>query len=277
MKKVIQMILIGLFTIFSFYYTDKVVEFSKKQDPIMTEILSVREEKETEAVNAILSSDTMLVGQSGLMVNVDTSYEQMKKINEFNESLLEYISIKPSIVKKDNYEKLIIGSNTNEKKISFVFQMDSLEKLDENSYILKSNNIPATFFIDGKVLESDIIKIKNTFDGNLKLGLYGYDDNYNSSSLRYNQGLINNNASYSNYCLYKNEEFLNTCANFKINTIKPLLIEKNVYSYLKENKKEGLIYQIVLTDNNIKEINSTIIYLKQKGYVVVSLDEMLKE
>lgn len=277
MKKVIQIILIGLFTIFSFYYTDKVVEFSKRQDPIMTEILSVREEKETEAVNAILSSDTMLVGKSGSKINVDSSYEQMKKINEFNENLLEYISIKPSIVKKDNYEKLIIGSNTDDKKISFVFQMDSLDKLEEIVYILKSNNVPATFFVDGKVLESDLLKVKNTFDGNFKLGLYGYDDNYNSSSLRYNQGLINNNASYSNYCLYKNNEFLNTCASFKINTIKPQLIERNVYNYLKSNKKEGLIYQLVLTDNNIKEINSAIIYLRQKGYTITSLDELLKE
>lgn len=277
MKKVIQIIIISLFTIFSFYYTDKIIEFSKKQDPIMTKIIEIKGEKEVEPVNAVLSNKTMLVGQSGLKVDVDTSYEQMKKLDEFNENLLEYISIKPSIIKKDNYEKLIIGSSTKEKKISFVFQLDSLEKIDQISYILTSNNIYATFFIDGKILEDNIIKVKNIFKDKLKLGLYSYSDNYNNPSLRYNQGLINNNASYSNYCLYKNEEFLNTCINNKINTIKPKLIEKNIYNYLKTNKKEGTIYQITSNETNIKELNSTIIYLKQKGYEIVSLDDLLKE
>ncbi|MGM9879413.1 MAG: hypothetical protein ACI31R_05280 [Bacilli bacterium] len=277
MKKVIQIIIISLFTIFSFYYTDKIIEFSKKQDPIMTEIINLKEEKEIEPVNAILSNNTMLVGKSGLKIDIDTSYEQMKKLDEFNENLLEYISIKPSITKEDNYEKLIIGSNTKEKKISFVFKLDSLDKLDQIAYILKSNNLSATFFIDGKVLEDNIIQVKTIFSDKLKLGLYSYDNNYNSSSLRYNQGLINNNASYSNYCLYENKEFLSTCKNNRINTIKPELIEKNIYNYLKENKKEGSIYQITLNSSNIKELNSTIIYLKQKGYEIVSLDDLLKE
>ena len=277
MKKVIQVIIISLFTIFSFYYTDKIVEFSKKQDPIMISILNVKEEKEIEPVNGVLSNDTMSVGQSGLKVDVDTSYEQMKKLKEFNENLLEYISIKPNIAKKDNYEKLIIGSNTKEKKISLVFQLDSLDKLDQISYILTLNNISATFFIDGKILEDNIIKVKNIFDDNLKLGLYGYNNSYNGSSLRYSQGLINNNASYSNYCLYKNKEFLDTCASFKINTIRPEVVEKNVYNHFKENKIQGLIYQIVLSNSNLRELNSSIIYLKQKGYAIVSLDDLLKE
>ena len=133
MKKVIQMIIISLFTIFSFYYTDKIIEFSKKQDPIMTKIINSKETKEIEPVNAVISENTILVGESGLKIDINNSYEQMKKINEFNENLLEYISIKPSITKKDNYDKLIIGSNTKEKKISFVFKMDLLDKLDQIS------------------------------------------------------------------------------------------------------------------------------------------------
>ena len=91
MKKVIQMIIISLFTIFSFYYTDKIIEFSKKQDPIMTKIINSKETKEIEPVNAVISENTILVGESGLKIDINNSYEQMKKINEFNENLLEYI------------------------------------------------------------------------------------------------------------------------------------------------------------------------------------------
>ena len=77
--------------------------------------------------------------------------------------------------------------------------------------------------------------------------------------------------------VYKNKEFLDTCASFKINTIRPEVIEKNIYNHLKENKIEGLIYQIVLSNSNLRELNSSIIYLKQKGYAIVSLDDLLKE
>ena len=38
MRKIIKYILICLFTCFSFYYTDKIVEFTKQKDPIMIEI-----------------------------------------------------------------------------------------------------------------------------------------------------------------------------------------------------------------------------------------------
>lgn len=271
------MIIISLFTIFSFYYTDKIIELSKRQDPIMTMIYEVKEEKEIEPVNAILSNDTMLVGRSGLKIDVDTSYEKMKKLDEFNENLLEYVSIKPSIVKDNNFDKLIIGSNTKEKKISFVFKLDDLDKLNKIVYILNSNDVPATFFIDGKVLENDLLRVKNIFKNDLKLGLYSYDGNYNNSSLRYNEGLISKNMSYSSYCLYANEEFLRACVDFKINTIKPEVIKGNLYNYLKNNKKEGMIYQIVPSNINIKELNSAIIYLMQKGYSIVSLEDLLKE
>lgn len=81
-----QIVIISLFTCFSFYYTEKVVEFSKNQDPIMEKIKSL--DRDISPVNGILSSDTMLVGKSGISVDVDNSYEQMKRVNEYNENLL---------------------------------------------------------------------------------------------------------------------------------------------------------------------------------------------
>ena len=127
MKRVIKIIVISLFTCFSFYYTDKVIEFSKERDPIMIKLRSINKNK-VSYVNGVLSSDTMLVGESGYEVDIEKSYEQMKKIDEYNDNLLSYIDVKPSILKKDNLDKFIIGSNTNDKKISFVFSSSSVKK-----------------------------------------------------------------------------------------------------------------------------------------------------
>lgn len=278
MKKVLNFILICLITCFSFYYTDKVIDFSKSKDPIMIEINKVKNEKEISVVNGILSKNEIYVGSSGYKINENESYEKMKKLDQFNESLIEYISVKPEIRKDKYYDKLIKGKNTAKKEISFIFRTNDISKMKQIIYILENNSIGATFFIDGKVLEKNISEIKQLFSKNSSIGYYSYDSNYDEINVRYYEGLINKNINnISKYCLYINDEFLKTCINHKINTISPTVIEKNLYKYIKNNKKEGLIYQIIVNELNIKELNSTIIYLKQKGYYILNIDELLKE
>ena len=102
MRKIIKYILICLLTCFSFYYTDKIVEFTKQKDPIMIEINKIKETIEIKPVNAVITKDTMLVGESGTKIDTDLSYEKMKKLNSFNKSLLEYTSVKPQITKDKN-------------------------------------------------------------------------------------------------------------------------------------------------------------------------------
>ena len=131
MKKILKIISISLFTLFSFYYTEKIIDLSKEKDPIMMKIKEAKKEKEIEPVNAIVTENTILVGKSGKKINVETSYEKMKKIKEYNEQLLEYINIKPTITKERNYEKLITGTNTNKKEISIIFQTNDINYIDQ--------------------------------------------------------------------------------------------------------------------------------------------------
>ncbi len=276
MKRVIKIIVISLFTCFSFYYTDKVIEFSKERDPIMIKLRSINKNK-VSYVNGVLSSDTMLVGESGYEVDIEKSYEQMKKIDEYNDNLLSYIDVKPSILKKDNLDKFIIGSNTNDKKISFVFSSSSVKELKSIIEVLNEEDVYSTIFIDGKFLEENLGLLKSISNNKISFGLYGYNNNYSESSIRYVHDVINNNLLYSNYCLYKNDKFLKSCINSKINTIKPYVISYNVFDYFVNNKERGLIYMIKYSDNNLSEFKSTILYLKQKGYDILSLDDILKE
>ncbi len=277
MKKILQIIIISLFTGFSFYYTDKIIEMFKEKDPIMTMIEDASKKNEIEPVNGILSEHSMLVGKSGEVVDKETSYEKMKKLDEFNENLLEYTKVKPSITKEENLDKLITGSSTNDKEISLVFSLENLNHLEEIAYILNETNTPATFFMDGNLIENNLLKLKSIFNSNIKVGFLGYKNNYKAAGFRYTNGLVTNNLPYSNYCIYRNPIFLESCSSFKVNTIIPTLIEKNLYNYMKQNKKEGLIYEIKDTNLNIRELNSTIIYLKQKGYKVKSIDKLLEE
>jgi hypothetical protein len=105
MKRIFKIVLISLFSLFSFYYTDKIIDFSKKSDPLMIKIEKAKSVYETSPVNGIVTSNTMMVGVSGKKIDIDKSYEKMKKINQYNEELLEYINIKPSITMKYNNDK----------------------------------------------------------------------------------------------------------------------------------------------------------------------------
>lgn len=278
MRKVLNFILICFITCFSFYYTDKIIDLSKQNDPIMIEIEKLKKEKEVSVVNGILSNDTMKVGSSGYSINKDISYEKMKKLDRFNESLLEYISVKPEIRKDNNYDKLITGKNTNKKELSLVFKTNDILKIEEIIYILDNNNVAGTFFLDGIFIEENLLKLNDLLNSNNTLGYYGYKNKYDEISFRYLKGLFDKNINnISKYCLYINEEYFETCQKYKMNTINPIIIEKDLYNYIKNNKEKGNIYEIILNDLNIKELNSTILYLKQKGYNIVSINELLKE
>lgn len=275
MKDLFKIILISILTCFSFYYTDRIIDLSKSKDPLMKSINQYKEKNEISYVNGILKKRTMLVGASGYKVENKESYKKMKVLDEFNEALLEYTRIKPAISKKDNLDKLIEGKNTNKKEISLVFYIEDIDIFKQASYILKERNTSATFFMDGALLSKNIDLINKDLEKST-IGLYSYNNKYDEISLRYVKGLISN-INHSNYCLYINDKFLNTCIKYKLSTIKPVIIKTNLYNYLKDNKQNGYIYQINLNKINIKELNSTIIYLKQKGYNVLNINKLLKE
>ena len=277
MKRVLRIILISLFTVFSFYYTEGIISLSKKSDPIMQEIEKNKDSKKVKPVNGVIEDNTILIGTSGKEVDIESSYEKMKKVKEYSDNLLEYTNIMPTITKEKNYDKLIIGSINNERKVSLVFKTNDINLIKQIVYILKTNDATATFYIDSKIVENNIIELKKILSDNIYLGIYSYNNIFNVVSTKYTKNLLSENFKCSNYCLYKDEKFLNACKYFKINTIKPKKIENNLYNYLKKDKKQGSIYEIETNSNNIKQLNSALIYLKQKGYQIITLNNLLKE
>ena len=276
MRKVLKVIAICLLTVFSFYYTDKIIDLSRRNDPIMIKIKDYKNSNSIAPINGEITGDMLRVGKSGKIVDEKISYEKMKKIKSYNEELLEYVMVKPNIVKTDDYEKLITGVNTNDKEIAIVFVLDDINYVKQISYLL-NNNINATFFMDGKFIENNLHDLKKVSNSNISYGIYSYNNIFNSSSIRYVKNLLEKKFYISNYCLYKNEVFLKSCAHLKINTIKPYLIDKNLYNSIKNRKINGTIYQIGVNENNIKELNSTLVYLNQKGYEIKSLNNILSE
>ena len=148
-----QIIGIAFLTCFSFYYTDKMVELSKNKDPLMIEIVSKQDDFNTYAMESVIYDDYILSGTKGKVVNVKESYIKMKNLGKYNANLYVYKEELPNDLISDNLDKFIIGINTDKQDISLAFRVSNTNNIDKILNILSDNNIKATFFIDGKIIE----------------------------------------------------------------------------------------------------------------------------
>ena len=114
---------IGLVTLicFTFFYTEKIISVSIEQDEIMIKLKEVESNYKTEPINAIINEDTIIPGNIGKSINMDTSYKEMKKIGYFEESLITYEDIYPNTSIYNNYNKYIISGNIYNKNVSLIY------------------------------------------------------------------------------------------------------------------------------------------------------------
>ena len=95
LKKIIRIFFIISLVCFSFFYTDKVMNLLNSKDPLMVKLNNIKKDYEVLPVNAIIDNDTIVPGKKGLEVDIDKSYEEMRREyfirdltpNEVNQSM----------------------------------------------------------------------------------------------------------------------------------------------------------------------------------------------
>ena len=74
------------------------------------------------------------------------------------------------------------------------------------------------------------------------------------------------------------EEVLKLCRKLKLHTIKPsLVVHNNLYREVKNNIDNSIIISIDINSYNLKELSSTIDYIKGKAYKIQLLSDLLRE
>ena len=140
MKKLISPIIIILFLILSFYYTNKSVAILKNADPIMKEIKNTEEKYTISPIDAQIVGDNIISGKNGKTIDYEKSYNKMKRYGTYNESLTALKDLKPVISIKDNYDKYIVSGNKNNRNISLVFTVKENENIETILNILDKCN-----------------------------------------------------------------------------------------------------------------------------------------
>lgn len=268
-------------TCFSFYYTDKIVDFSKSKDPIMIELKDESLKYAIEPVDALVFDDYIIPGLSGRVVDVNSSYSKMKKLGSYNSNLLVFVKELPEVSIKSYQDKFIIQGNKSKKEVYLVFQFADQKYLEEIVSIVNNNDVKANFFIDGYLLESKEEELTSYFDNdNYFIGNLGYKNKYEATTLRYTNGLIERNFNNSLFCLTTSgdKSVLDLCSKNKMYTLKPTLIDSSYpYNAVKEKLESGSIFTFNANSYLVRELDAIIKLIKQKGYEISLVSSLLLE
>lgn len=250
-------------------------------DPIMIKIKKEKTSLEKKSVNAKVNGDYLIPGYSGVIVDLDKSFTKMKQYGEYNSSLMTFKESDPVISIDDYYDKYIVSGNGFTNYISLVFEISNKELLPKIKDILKENDVRATFFVDGVLLKEDNILITSLLQDFNEVELLNYKGSYDKlvfeEALDTLQVIANRRGKY---CLanYDQKEILELCSKEKMHTIIPTIqVKSNPYLSLKGKIREGSIISISPTKDNISELDVVIKYIKQRGYTLDTLEQLLSE
>ena len=269
MKKILEYLGITILFGISLIYTENITNVVKNNDPIMKNIKSISDEYRVESVNAIVSDKDIVPGINGCEIDIDKSYEDMKKINTFTDKMLKYKDLIPEISITNIFDKYISSGNSKDRIVSIVVYIkDNVDKINEYS------NIKLNLFLDSSILENGKVNLtqnKRIYNGgnNLK-----YDD----VIVEWMNDIILDNYNKPKYCLNKDrsDDNLVVCARNKMHTISPKLVVNNTNTYeIKKQVQNGSI--LYFEENSISKIKEMSDYLIKKGYNIVYLDELLSE
>lgn len=272
-KKFTQVFSILLLAGFSFFYTEKVTQIVRNNDPIMLKIKDAKKTISVAKIDPVINNDEYITGVNGCDIDVDKSYTKMKNVGEYKEELLV---LSETVIDKKIKNKYIISGNKNEKNVSIVFIIK--DKINSNLvHYLDSKKVNANFFIDGNYLNKNIVNIKE-LASNHSIYYLGTDGKYSDKYMIYNNNLINiNTKNESSYCITdkKDEKLLKLCTDYDMKTIKADYIKNNILDTIKNNLTNGEI--IVFNSDDEEEIKISINYILSKGYNIVSLNNLLNE
>ena len=279
MKKLFKPLSAIFLLLFSFYYTNKVVEIVRETDPIMKEIRLSSKKYEVLPDNARIIGNNIIPGKTGKEVDYEKSYTRMKQYGTYNEALTTFKEIEPTISVDDYYDKYIIQGNNERKSVALVFKITNNNKVQDLINILNNKNIKTTFFIDGLFLENNTDLIKNISNHELELLSYDqkYDELYFNSALNYLSSLTKENPKFC-YAEYDQKEVLELCTKLKLHTIIPTIrVTDYPYKTIKGKLSNSSIISLPLTSQTINELPLIINYISQKGYSFLTLEELLSE
>lgn len=278
MKRVYPVILSCLLIAFSFYYTNKVAGIVRGKDPIMQSIKEEKANYEKKAINANVSGDNIIPGKNGKKVNIEASFQKMSQYGKYNDSLYVFDEVEPEVSINTYFDKYVESGREDSKDVALVFDILRFDNMDDVLSLLESNNVTATFFVDGLFMENNRSLLENLSKKGYEIELLSYNGGYDKIYFESSLHVLNDiTKDRPKYCVahYDKKEVLDICNSLSLHTVIPSVdTSNNSFSVVKNKLRGG---SIIGLSNSRVNLNTIINYIKQKGYNLVRLDTLLQE
>lgn len=277
-KNTIKLFSLFLLLLLSFIYTDKVFNEARGNDPLMKEVISYKKAHDVKPVEPKIKDDEMILGMSGLIINEEKSYKNMKEDDTFNKQKLVYDKKNPntSITKTYDY---YITNGISKNMVSIIFKVNNSTNVSELLSLLAKTNVTVNFFIDGSYLEKNVETAFSMVNLNSEIYNLGYDNKYSKSMISVTNNLIESiTLKDSLFCLneVKNDNYKDICASKKMLTLSPKLVNPSITD-LKKDLSKGVMIAYDLDGFDTSKFSFIINVIESRGYKIKGLSKLINE
>ncbi|EDW22988.1 polysaccharide deacetylase family protein [Bacillus pumilus] len=273
---------------------------SVSKDILYQEIESKSSDYEVKAQNAKIDKVwKKMPGLNGQTVNIDASYEKMKKQGSFDEKLLVFNETKPSIHLHELGAEPIYKGHPDKKMNAFLINVAwGDEHLIKMLKTLEKHQVKVTFFLEGKwVKKSTDLAKKIVADGH-EIGNHSYNhpDMRTLTRERALEQITKTNRQIEESLGKKPKWFAPPSGSFKEETVKlaaeegmetimwtvdtidwqkpsPNILQKRVLGKI----HNGAMILMHPTDSTAKSLDALITQIKERGYELGTVSDLLSE
>ncbi|MBS2771057.1 polysaccharide deacetylase family protein [Anoxybacillus rupiensis] len=151
-------------------------EVAKMRDKLYMEIQTKAKRYEIPPQDAVIDRVWKAIpGYNGLKVNVEASYQNMKKDGTFDKRKLVYEQISPKVHLKDLPPEAIYRGYPEKPMVTFLVNVAwGNEYIPKMLEVLKKYNVQATFFLEGRWVKNYPDMAKMIADAGQEIGNHSY-------------------------------------------------------------------------------------------------------
>lgn len=146
------------------------------RDPLFMQLEEYAHQNKKPAINAIVDKVWKAIpGINGLEVDIEASYEKMRKDGEFSENKIVYKQVSPRIHLEDLPASPIYRGNPEKDMVSLIVNVAwGNEYLPSMLKIMNAHNVKTTFFLDGSWTKKNPTMAKMIVDEGHEIGNHAY-------------------------------------------------------------------------------------------------------
>ena len=243
---------------------------AKEMDEIMIKIKSNKDKYEYSSIDASINGNHIIPGKCGMKVNIDKSYNEMKKIGIYDYHLYQYDYYLPKVNIYNNKDKYIVSGNKYKNNIYIFIELNNLNM----KYIYESNFTNYNFIVTSIFYLNNIDVIEYLYQNNNSILIKDTSYKNYKNILKKYKSISNKNI----YCYTSNNNYHKLCTSNGSLTIKSLEQITNNYLYnIKRILNNGSFINIELSNNYLIYKNEIEKYIEKKGLYISNIENNLIE